>query len=115
MKNKEILKLLFFSIATAGVIKCIHLFIIWERMNVIKDNFRKNLIDLGTYQQKVVEILYLEIVNLFVLPYVAAILFYFLVKIDLRPKNNFLIFILLFTLLFYLSVISMGYIHQFLK
>lgn len=115
MKNKEILKLLFFSIVTAGVVKCIDIFVIWKSMNITKNNFHKNLIDLVTYQQKIVETLYLELVNSFVLPYVAAILFYFFAKIDLRPKNNFLMFIFLFTLLFYLSLISMGYIYKFLK
>ncbi|TPG38198.1 hypothetical protein [Flavobacterium pectinovorum] len=115
MKNKEILKLLFFSIITSGVVKYIHIYVIWESMKITKDNFHKNLIDLVTYQQKTVETVYLELINLFVLPYFAAIVFYFFSKINLKSKYNFLIFIFLFTILFYSSIILMGYIYQSLK
>ncbi|TPG38199.1 hypothetical protein [Flavobacterium pectinovorum] len=115
MKNKEFLKLLFFSIVTAGVVKYIHLFVIWESMEITKDNFHKNLVNLVTYQQKAIETLYLEAANLFVLPYIAAIVFYFFSKIDLRPKNNFLLFIFLFTILFFITYILIGYCYSLLK
>ncbi|KFF12581.1 hypothetical protein [Flavobacterium hydatis] len=75
MKYKEILKLLLFSIATAAVTKYIAINVIWKSMENTKNNFHKNLIDITTYQQKIVENLYLQLVVLFVFPYVAAIVF----------------------------------------
>ncbi len=115
IKNKEILKLLFFSIATSIVVRYISIFVILEGMKITNNDFHKNLITLNTYQQKTVENLYLQIVTLFVLPYIAAILFYFFIKINLRPKNNFLVFISAFTLLFFSSFILIGYSYKFLK
>jgi magnesium-transporting ATPase (P-type) len=113
-KYKEILKILLFSIVTAGIVKYIHIFVIWESMENAKNNFQKNIINIDMYQQKTVETFYLELVNLFVLPYVAAIVFYFFSKINLKPKNNFLMFIFLFTILFFLSyfLISSGSILE---
>jgi hypothetical protein len=115
MKYKEILKLLFFSIATAAVSWYINILVIWKNMKITKENFHKNLISLDTYQQKAVETVYLEGATLFVLPFVAAIAFYFFAKINLRPKYNFLMFMVLFTILFFLSYILIGYSYQFLK
>lgn len=112
MKRKELLKLLCFSIVTAVVIRYIAIYVIWENMKITKSNFHKNLIDLTTYQQKAIETLYLEVVVTFVLPYVAAIIFYFLAKINLRQKNNFLIFILIFTVLFFSSYVLLGYCNN---
>ncbi len=115
MKHKEILKLFFFSIIIASIVKYIDILVINENMEVIKKKFQKNLINLDIYQQKAVEIFYLELVNLFLLPYIVAILFYFFCKIKLKQKNNFLVFILMFTLLFYLSYFLIGYSYKFLK
>ncbi len=112
MKRKELLKLLCFTIITAVVIRYITIHVIWESMKITKDNFHKNLINLTTYQQKAVQTLYLEVLASFVLPYVAAIIFYFLAKINLRPKNNFLIFILIFTVLFFSSYVLIGYCNN---
>ena len=110
MNHKEILKLLFFSILTACVTRYIAINVIWETMKINKNNFHKNLINITTYQQKVVENFYLELITLFIFPYVAAIVFYFSLKINLKPKNNFLMFMFLFTILFYLSYILISYI-----
>jgi hypothetical protein len=113
MKYKEILKLLFFSIATAGVTRYIAINVIWKSMENNRNNFHKNLINVTTYQQKVVETVYFSIFILFVLPYIAAIIFYFFSKINLRPKYNFLIFILMFTILYFLFYILIGYSYKF--
>ncbi|MWB93850.1 hypothetical protein GON26_05720 [Flavobacterium sp. GA093] len=115
MKHKEILKLLFFSIVTAGVTRYISIYVIWDSMKNTQINFHKNLMDINTYQQKVVENFYLEVILLFVFPYFAAILFYFFSKINLRQKNNFLMFIFLFTILFFLSYILIDYSYKILK
>lgn len=115
MKHKEILKLLFFSIITAAVIRYISIYFIWESMKITKNNFHKNLINMTTYQQEIVENFYLELVNLLVVPYVAAILFYFIAKINLRPKYNFLMFILVFTILYFLFYILIGYSYKIFK
>jgi hypothetical protein len=115
MKYKEILKLLFFSIATAAVARYIGIYIIWESMKFTKNDFHKNLINITTYQQEIAEKFYLELVIMFVLPYVAAILFYFFAKINLRPKYNFLIFIIIFTTLYFLSFLLISYICKFFK
>lgn len=114
-KHKEILKLLFFSIVTAGVTRYISINVIWESMENTKKNFHKNRIDITTYQQKIVETLYLELIALFIFPYVAAIVFYFFSKINLRQKNNLLMFIFLFTILFFSSYLLIGYSYKILK
>ena len=71
-------------------------------MEITKNSFHNNLISLDVYQEKATEIFYLELVNLIILPYVAAVLFYFFTRINLKQKCNFLIFIFLFTISFFL-------------
>jgi hypothetical protein len=115
MKHKEIFKLILFSVITASVTRYITICVIWESMKVNQNNFHKNLTNVNTYQQKIVEIFYLELITLFVFPYFTAIVFYFFSKINLRQKNNFLVFILLFTVLFFLSYFLIGYIFKILK
>jgi hypothetical protein len=114
-EKKEFLKLLSFSVITAIVIRYISIHFIWKNMEATKIDFHKNLIKIDAYQQKITENFYLELACLFVLPYVLAILFYFLTKINLKPKNNFLVFILAFTVLFFASYILIGYACKFLE
>lgn len=114
-KNKEFLKLLSFSVLTAIIVRYISIHFIWKNMEAVKIDFHKNLININTYQQKITETFYLELACLFVLPYVLAVLFYFLAKINLKPKNNFSVFILAFTVMFFASYILIGYTCKFLE
>lgn len=115
MKKNEILKLSLFSIATAVLIRYISISIIWKNLEVYKNNFNNNVISLHTYLEKTTESFNLEIASMFVLPYVVAIPFYFLSKINLSSKYNFLTFLLLFTILFYLFYILIGYVYTIAK
>ncbi|OHT43952.1 hypothetical protein [Flavobacterium tructae] len=102
MRKKEILKVLFFSITIAATVKHIAIFAIGGYMETTKNSFHNDLINLDIYQEKATDIFYLELMNLIILPYVAAVLFYFFTRINLIQKNNFLLFIFLFTILFFL-------------
>ena len=113
MKHKEILKLLLFSITTAAIIRYISINLIWESIKSTKNNFHNNIINITTYQQEIAEKFYLELAVMFGLPYVAAILFYFFAKINLSPKYNFLIYILIFTILHFLSYFLISYLCSF--
>jgi hypothetical protein len=115
MRIKEILKVFLLSIITAITIRFIFIIFLWENMKIIQNNFHDNRIGLYDYQQMVTEYFYLEIFVLFVLPYFIAIVFYFLLKIHLKPKYNFLMFIFLFSLLFFISYFLIGYTYKLLK
>ncbi len=113
MKTKEILKVFLLSITTAIIIRFIFISILWGNMKIIQNNFHVNRISLHDYQQKVTEYFNLEIFVLFVLPYFIAIILYFLLKFNLKSKNNFLIFIFFFTLLFFSSYYLIGVLYCF--
>ncbi|GEM_PF-5284006 len=115
MKYKETFKILFFSIATAIVVKYITASFILKSIEKTSNSFHKKLISIDTYQQKIAELFYIELAILFVLPYLAAIAFYFFIKINLNAKNNFLLYIFSFTILFFLSYILISYSYNHLK
>jgi len=113
MEQKKILKLVIFSIVSATLTRYIAICLIGENMKIMQNHFHKNLIDITVYQHKVAKSFYLDLLIVFVIPYILAIIFYFLFKINLKPKHNFLWFILLFSLLFYLSYFLIGYCCRF--
>lgn len=112
MRKKEILNVLFFSIIIAVIVKCIAIFAIGEYIEITKKSFHNNLISLDIYQKKAIEIFYITVANVIILPYVAAVLFCFCTRISLKQKNNFLMFIFLFTVLFFSSYFLISRIYK---